>query len=107
MVRYLLDLWIIESELGKFPLATFVVNVLGCFLIGVFYALSERFDYSLKLKLLLTVGFCGGFTTFSSFSYESFLLLKNGSYALFLGYIFVSILSGTSAVFFGAWLFKK
>ena len=61
-----------------FPLGTFAVNVLGCFLIGLFYGLSDRGTLlSPQMRLMLTVGFCGGFTTFSTFINENALLFTN------------------------------
>ena len=53
-----------------FPLGTFLANLLGCFCIGIFYGLSARLNWSAETRLFLTTGFCGGFTTFSTFSYE-------------------------------------
>ena len=107
IIRYGIDLWITQGSVAKFPFATFVVNILGCILIGIFYTLSERYNYSMEIRLLLTVGFCGGFTTFSSFSYEGFSLIKSGDFGLYTAYVIGSVVSGTAAVFFGAWLFKR
>lgn len=107
IIRYGIDLWITQGSIAKFPFATFVVNILGCMLIGIFYTLSERYNYSMEVRLLLTVGFCGGFTTFSSFAYEGFSLIKSESFGWFAAYMIGSIVSGTAAVFVGAWLFKR
>lgn len=63
-----------------FPAGTFAVNVLGCFLIGLFYGLIDRGSIlSPQVRLLLTVGFCGGFTTFSTFINENYNLLASPS----------------------------
>ena len=70
----------------SFPWATFTVNIFGSFLIGLFYALSARFNLSPEMRLLLTAGFCGGFTTFSTFSNDGLTLLKGGFYGTFIAY---------------------
>ena len=65
----------------SFPLGTFLVNILGCFAIGLFYGLFERGNLmSPNLRIFLTVGFCGGFTTFSTFMNENFLLIKDDNF---------------------------
>lgn len=61
----------------SFPWATFTVNILGSFLIGLFYAWSARFNLATEYRVLLTTGLCGGFTTFSTFSNDGVILLKS------------------------------
>ncbi|MCQ2789304.1 MAG: CrcB family protein [bacterium] len=78
------------SILLKTVLATFVVNVIGSFIIGFVFGMYLKRPFSNSVKLALTTGFCGGLTTFSTFSYESYELLKNGSYILGLSYIVLS-----------------
>lgn len=80
-----------------FPWPTFVVNVLGCFLISLFYQCSERWGISPEMRLLLTTGFCGGFTTFSTFSYEGIGLLHEGYYGTYALYLGLSIVFGLMA----------
>ena len=60
----------------SFPWATFAVNIIGSFLIGLFYVLSARFNLSAEVRILLTTGLCGGFTTFSTFSNDGLILIK-------------------------------
>lgn len=93
--------------LSGFFLGTFLVNVIGCLLIGIIlgYALKDAV-LSQNYVLLLATGFCGGFTTFSAFSYENLGLLKSGEYLNFFLYTLGSVLLGILAVFAGIWISK-
>ena len=86
----------------SFPWATFAVNITGSFLIGLFYALSARFNLSTEVRILLTTGLCGGFTTFSTFSNDGLILMKQGFYGLFATYTLLSILLGIFAALGGS-----
>lgn len=86
--------------IGNFPIATFIVNILGCFLIGLFAGFSE----SSQWKFLLAVGFCGGFTTFSTFSMESLALYRNGQFGTMAIYVAASLLVGFAAAALGYYL---
>ncbi|MBP7174229.1 MAG: fluoride efflux transporter CrcB [Cloacibacterium sp.] len=87
-------------ELGKFPLSTFIANILGSFLIGFLMAkLTDEPNH--PLKFLLMVGFCGGFTTFSTFSIENYNLWISQHYSVLFFNIFLSLFLGISAVFLG------
>ncbi|HOP14600.1 MAG TPA: fluoride efflux transporter CrcB, partial [Lentimicrobium sp.] len=84
IARYLLSKSIQQTVITSFPLGTFWVNITGCFLIGLIYGLSDRgTPISNELRLFLAVGFCGGFTTFSTFSHENLALLRDGSFLYF------------------------
>lgn len=98
--RYLLSK-VIQSQFaaaGSFPWGTFAVNVTGCFLIGLFYGIFDNKEVSgvlsPQLRLLLTVGFCGGFTTFSTFVNENYLLFQSSNFLLVCGYMAASIIVG-------------
>lgn len=87
VLRYCVQLLMHERIVSyTFPWATFAVNIIGSFLIGFFYALSTRFNLSPEIRLLLTAGFCGGFTTFSTFSNDGMTLLKEEFYGTFALY---------------------
>ncbi|HUP11594.1 MAG TPA: fluoride efflux transporter CrcB [Niastella sp.] len=85
----------------KFPYGTFAVNIIGCLLIGMLWALLLKNNLSNAGRLLLMTGFCGGFTTFSAFTQESIQLLIEQRFALFLLYVTGSVAAGLLATFAG------
>ena len=102
VLRYCVQLALHERIVPyNFPWATFTVNIVGSFLIGMFYALSARFNLPTDIRLLLTTGLCGGFTTFSTFSNDSLILLKQGLHGLFLLYVVLSVTLGVAAALLG------
>lgn len=106
MARYLLGKFLNNSTTG-IPYGTFLANILGSLLIGLilgYFVKSE--NLSQETTLLLATGFCGGFTTFSTFAYESHLFLKSGDLISFAAYALASIVVGFAAVFLGMWLVK-
>jgi CrcB protein len=105
--RYLLSRSIQNTVITSFPLGTFWVNIIGCFLIGLIYGLSDRgTPISNELRLFLAVGFCGGFTTFSTFSNENLALLRDGSILYFSLYAGLSVFLGLLVTFGGHALTK-
>jgi CrcB protein len=103
ILRYLIGL----IPVGKlnFPIKTFVINIVGAFVIGLVAAYSlKHANVDPKLVLFLKVGICGGFTTFSSYALETTDLMKSGHMALGLCYVILSIILGILAVMLGEWL---
>ena len=101
-LRYLLSMVMRPYCAGTFPWATLAVNLLGCFLIGVLYALFARYSStSHPACLLLTTGLCGGFTTFSTFANEGLLMLQSGNLGSFLCYAVLSVAVGILLVALG------
>jgi CrcB protein len=102
LARYYFGLLFGERDIGVFPSATFLINVIGSFLIGVVYSLSAQgFLTQQNLRLALTVGFLGGFTTFSAFSLDTILLVQKNSFATALLYVFLSVGCGIPAAWLG------
>lgn len=99
--RYLISLFMSHSQNG-FPWGTFVANIAGCMLIGILWGVASRFqNLSTAFSLLLMVGFCGGFTTFSTFSKEGLAMLQTNNFTLFTLYTVGSIVLGIVAVAIG------
>ncbi len=101
--RYFLSLFPIK---GDFPLNTFLTNFLGAILIGIVVASSLKFNLPEELNMFFKTGFCGGFTTFSTFSLESFELLKSNQYGLMLLYMLLSFVFCLLGVWLGMKLIK-
>ena len=100
--RYLSQQFVQEYYPSSFPFGTFSVNAVGCFIIGIIYALADRGNLlSPEMRLLLATGFCGGFTTFSSFAYENIKLLQDGEFFYAGLYILLSIVIGLATVYLG------
>lgn len=108
ILRYAVQMLMHERIVAcNFPWATFTVNIIGSFLIGLFYALSAKFNLSAEVRLLLTTGLCGGFTTFSTFSNDNMEMLRQGEGFICLLYIILSICLGVFACFAAVTLSNK
>ena len=106
VLRYLAGKLPLQSPEG-FPYVTLMINVLGSFAIGLIAAAAAKHaDIDPRLVLFLRVGLCGGFTTFSTFSSETFSLLRAGSYVGAAAYVLLSVLLGVLAVFLAHALVK-
>lgn len=102
MCRYLANSWVVGVVTSVFPAGTFLVNIVGCFLIGFLVFYTGRTGQSMVTwRLLLVTGFCGGFTTFSSFSFENMQLLSDHQVLIFLLYVLLSITMGLGATYIG------
>ena len=102
ILRFLCQRWANSITNLSFPLGTFLVNITGCFLIGVFFSYGAKHaNFSYNIQLLLMTGLCGGFTTFSAFTLEGMGLLKQDKTGLFLIYIGGSVLLGLLATWIG------
>lgn len=100
--RFLISKYSHQIFQTTFPFGTLIVNLTGCFVLGLIYGIMERGDFMTSdIRLSLTVGFCGGFTTFSTFALENASMLKDGNTIHFLIYTFVSVIIGTGAFFAG------
>lgn len=107
VLRYLTSVLVHKYWSNHFPLATFITNVLGCLLIGLLIGILEKNNLSnSNLKWFLITGFCGGFTTFSTFGYENFNLFQAQNSAMAFVYIGTSIFLGIMAVWLGLFLSK-
>jgi len=107
MLRYLLQIFIGRHVPIVFPLGTFLVNCSGCFLIGMFYSLATKYTgFSPEWRLFLITGICGGYTTFSTYSYDGLILLKQGSNMAFMIYVLGSVVLGLLATFAGVAAFR-
>lgn len=103
VARYTIATLVSDRLSTNLPFGTFSVNIIGCFLIGMIYAILQKYSTGnqTEIKLLLATGFCGGFTTFSAFAYENNQLWQQGNYFSTLVYILSSVGLGLIATFIG------
>ncbi len=100
--RYFISVYFQQDIPSVFPWGTFIVNITGCLLIGIVYGISERGEVlSPEIRLFLTVGICGGFTTFSTFSNDALMLIRQQEWFRFALYASLSLFAGLVAVYLG------
>ena len=108
LTRYVIGTAIMNRVGGRFPMGTVFINITGSFLIGLLMTLlTERLDPHPNWRLLLVVGFLGGYTTFSSFEWETFNVIRDGSRWLGMLNVVGSVLLGYAAVWLGATIAGK
>jgi CrcB protein len=106
-LRFVIGKYMNSTETG-IPWGTFTANILGSLIIGVILGLAAKNDaLSSNQTLLLATGFCGGFTTFSTFAYENHVFLKSGDFTSFALYTFGSFIVAFVAVFAGLFIAKS
>jgi CrcB protein len=107
VMRYLVQVFVEKDMSSTFPYGTLVANIAGSFIIGVVFALTDKGDLmSAEWRMFLAVGICGGFTTFSSFAYNNFTMLKENAFGTFFLNVFGSLFLGILAVYLGVLLVR-
>jgi len=102
VARYYISRLVQNSALTSFPTGTLFVNILGSLILGFLVGLAVKNpSFSIEWRLTLMVGFCGGFTTFSTFTSENLKLMQDGQFLYVLSYTGLSILLGFTAVYLG------
>lgn len=107
IARYLTSVYVTRLIESAFPYGTLAVNILGSMIIGLIFGFSDRYSWlTPELRLLLATGFCGGFTTFSTFSYETLTLLRQGYLYLGVSNILLNVVACIAATLLGLFLVR-
>lgn len=107
ILRYLVSKYFQQILFSSFPYGTFIVNITGCLIMGIIYGIAQRHALiSDELRLFLTVGFCGGFTTFSTFANENLGFLRDGEFLQFALYTGLTVFLGLIALYLGNLIVK-
>ena len=106
--RYWLGGWVADRYGAQFPWGTFMINITGCFILGLFVTLiTKKIMVASHWHLLVSIGFVGAYTTFSTFEYETFTLAESGAMWRALANVVFSVLAGFLAVWVGAKLARS
>lgn len=106
VMRYLLQVFVENRMLSTFPLGTMIANIAGSFLIGIVFALAEKQIMNSDWRLFMSVGICGGFTTFSAFAFNNFNMIKEHTWNQLLLNVSGNLILGVFAVYLGIILVK-
>jgi CrcB protein len=108
ILRYLSSTFLDKFQPIKLlPISTLYINIIGCFIIGLLYGVSEKNNFfSHNIKLFLTIGICGGYTTFSAFAIENVEMLEQSNYIGFVFYTLISLLVCISSVIMGLYIIR-
>jgi CrcB protein len=109
LCRYLVGVAIVTRYGGRFPVVgTMTINITGSFLIGLLMTtIAERFEPGTNLRPLLVIGFLGGYTTFSSFEWETYAAIRNGGFWIGIANVVGSVTLGYAAVWLGAMMARR
>ena len=100
--RYILQNAVVNRFITIFPIGTFAINLFGSLAIGLIFGLAERYDWmTQEWRLFLAIGFCGSFTTFSTFAFDNLQLIKDGHYAQLFWYTSLSLVLRVALVWLG------
>ena len=106
-LRYMVSVLMKNCTAASFPYATLTVNLAGCFLLGLLFALFGKYGYvTSSWSLFLATGFCGGFTTYSTFANESLQMIQTGNIRGFICYVAASVVGGILLAALGYWIVK-
>lgn len=105
ILRYLVNNIIYHSlAYPLFPFGTLIINISGCFFIGILAGLTERFALSPEIRIFIQIGVLGGFTTFSTFGFETFNLIRDGQFILAIANVLLQVIAGLTLVWIGYYL---
>jgi len=107
VMRYLLQVFVEKGMSSTFPLGTFIANIAGSFIIGIVFALAEKQIMSAEWRLFMSVGICGGFTTFSAFAFNNFNMIKEHTWNQLMLNVGGNLILGVFAVYLGIILVKS